>query len=599
MTERVYSRGRRCASRSIVLVAVLGGCEEGGRLEELGGLGELDEASEDSGGEEEPPVLPALSAATLKARCDVIKERSLARGITNPLVIAGVANHETHLVQCLSEWPIHCAGPHSADCGGPVLAGSGDGPCPNQQGGLGMFQFDAGTYAQTLNAYGHDILSVAGSIEGGIEIIIHKVRVCQHTSSIATSDQAAIDFINSARPGTDAYEKYISSMASCYNGCQPHYTTCSHQGMRNNYKAGVEDLRDKLGDEYWSDLGEEGPSTSATKRIAMNSDGRLELFALGSDGAIHHRWQTEADHPFADWSSLGGGLAGAPVVGSSADGRLELFALGGDGSIQHRWQVGAGTWSDAWASLGLVDGGFVGEPFVARNADGRLEVFARTPGGRIFSKWQGAASSAFVGDWFPLGDDAASDPVVASNRDGRLEAFVKGGDGSLLHSWQLEPSGSWSAWESLGGELAEAPAIGTNADGRLEVFYVGEDGVVRHRWQLAGPGWGAEWASHGGSSFVGTPAVASNQDGRMELVVRSDDGRMWHTWQVAANERFADGWADFGDGFVGDPQIGRNADGRLEAFALGDDGQLWHRWQDAPNQPWDAWEAFGGSIDSF
>ena len=36
--------------------------------------------------------------------------------------------------------------------GGPIIAGGADGPCADMQGGLGMFQFDAGTYQQTVDA---------------------------------------------------------------------------------------------------------------------------------------------------------------------------------------------------------------------------------------------------------------------------------------------------------------------------------------------------------------------------------------------------------------------------------------------------------------
>jgi hypothetical protein len=579
----------------LCLALVLGGCEDPTELDDLPELADGDE-DEDTG---EQPVLPVISAATVKARCDAIKSVAAARGITNPLVIAGVANHETHLVQCLSEWPIHCAGPHSSDCGGPVLAGSGDGPCPNQQGGLGMFQFDAGTYAQTLAHYGNEVLSVAGNVDAGIEVIIHKVRVCQHTKHIATSDQAAIELINRARPGSPEYEAYISSMASCYNGCQPHYATCSHQGMRNNYKAGVQDLLDELGEDYWNEVDDGAPAPSSSARIGTHVDGRLEVFALGTDGAIVHRWQPEPNHAFVGWSSLGGMLASAPVVAASADGRLEIFAIGADAAVHHRWQEGGGHWNDGWESLGTVDTGFQGEPFVAANDDGRLEVFARTSDGRLWSKWQAVASAPFVADWFPIGTDAASDPVVATNRDGRLEMFVRGADGSLRHSWQVEPSGTWSGWNGLGGALAGDPAIGTNADGRLEVFHIGVDGALRHRWQLEGAGWAAEWASHGGGAFVGTPVVGSNLDGRMEIIARTSDGRLWHTWQTEANAPFADGWTQLGDDAASDPQVGRNADGRLEVFVHGGDGRLWHTWQVGPNGTWEAWEPFDGAIAAF
>lgn len=585
----------RAHGRWALVLAMLAGCVE---APERGHSADL--ADGDGEDESEPdPVLLTLSPAAIEARCDAIKTTAAGRGITNPLVIAGVANHETHLVQCLSEWPIHCAGPYSADCGGPVLAGSGDGPCSAQQGGLGMFQFDAGTYPQTLSAYGDGVLSVAGNIDGGIDVIIHKLRVCQHTSALVPSDEAAIDFINRARPGTTEYEQYMSTMASCYNGCQPHYTSCSHEGMRANYKAGVQGLLDQLGDEYWDAPPAAVPATVASRRVGSGSMGRLEVFALGDDASVHHRWQAQPNYPFDGWASLGGPLASAPVVGTNQDGRLEVVAIGEDGALYHRWQTDPGRWAEDWESMGSPGVALVGDPFVARNEDGRLEVFVRSADGRLWNKWQLAANREFVADWYAFGDGLTSDPFVALDHGDRLVAFARAADGSLVHRWQLEPNGSWSDWHGLGGRLAGAPTVGTNADGRLEAFMIGDDGAVHHRWQ-EGNGWSADWATHdGGGPFVGTPMVASSLDGRMELVVRSDDGRLWHTWQVAPNEAFEPGWAAFGDHAAADPWFGRNADGRLEVLVLHGDGEIWHTWQVEPSAGWSAWETFGGSIASF
>jgi hypothetical protein len=552
------------------------------------------------GDDGELPITPTLSGAVLEERCDEIKETAAARGITNPLIIAGVANHETHLVQCLSEWPIHCAGPHSDDCNGAVLAGSGDGPCWKEAGGIGMFQFDAGNYDQTLAHYGHDILDVSGNVDAGIAVIIHKVRVCQHTSAKATSDQAAIDFINSATPGTPNYEAYISSMASCYNGCQPGSTNCSHQGMRNNYKAGVQDLIDKLGIAYWTTLEPDAPVSSTSDRLGTNTDGRVELFALGTDGSLVHRWQSKPNHPFQGWGDLGGALAGLPVVESSADGRLEIFAVDVGGQLAHRWQVGAGTWSDEWESLGGVDVALTGEPAVAKNADGRIELFARTVDGRLVHKWQQGPNDSFVAEWFQLGEAIVSDPVVAMNRDGRLEIFVRADDDALRHVWQLEPNGKWSGWGGQGGTLASAPFVGTNADGRLELFHIDDTGAIHHKWQLAGAGWASDWATlPGDATFVGRPVVATNLDGRMEIIARTEDGGLLHLWQTKPNEAFAAAWEDFGDDATSDPQVARNADGRLEVFVQRSDNRMWHRWQNEPNSTWSAWEAFDGTIGAF
>ncbi len=548
---------------------------------------------------EPEPDAPRLSSALLEERCDQIKETAAERGITNPVVIAGIANHETHLVQCLSEWPIHCAGPHSDECNGPVLAGSGDGPCWQRQGGLGMFQFDAGNYDQTLASYGHDILDVAGNVDAGIDVIIHKLRVCQHTSAIATSDQAAIELINRATPGTADYEAYISTMASCYNGCQPHYTSCSHQGMRNNYKAGVQGLIDALGEEYWTTRASAAARLTSSARIGTNGDGRLELFAMGEAGTLAHRWQSAPNHPFAGWGELGGALGGAPVVGASADGRLEVFAIDTAGALAHRWQVAAGKWSDDWEDLGGIAAPFVGAPGLGQNADGRLEVFARTEDGRLVHTWQASANAPFLAQWFAFGEHVASDPVVASNRDGRLEVFVRGDDDALHHAWQLEPNGTWSEWHTLGGTLTAAPSVGTNADGRLELFHVDAHGVVQHRWQLAGAGWAEQWEALPGASFVGTPVVGANLDGRMEIVARTEGGGLQHTWQTEPNAPFAAAWESFGDDASSDPQLGRNADGRLEVFVQRGDGRVWHRWQLEPNSTWSEWDGFAGAIASF
>src|SRR4051812_11617930 len=76
--------------------------------------------------------------------------------------------------------------------------------------------------------------------------------------------------------------------------------------------------------------------------VAENVDARLEVFALGDDGAVWHLWQRA---PFGEWNAHDQWASrGRPsgvvlldfVVESNADGRLEIFALGDDGCI---WQT--------------------------------------------------------------------------------------------------------------------------------------------------------------------------------------------------------------------------------------------------------------------
>ena len=62
-------------------------------------------------------------------------------------------------------------------------------------------------------------------------------------------------------------------------------------------------------------------------------------------------------------SSLGGVIVSDPSLADNSDGRLEVFALGLDGALWHIWQdaAHAGPWS-AWASLGgyLMDDSAIG-----------------------------------------------------------------------------------------------------------------------------------------------------------------------------------------------------------------------------------------------
>lgn len=203
----------------------------------------------DSGDETSDSLSDALSDAQKKPVCDHIKAVSAARGVTNPVVFAGVPNHESGLVQCWKDATWACQGPHSNYCGGPVIAGSGDGPCSQQQGGLGMYQLDAGTYAQTLASYGPDLVELDAQIDKGVSVIINKVWHCPNTPGFK-SEADVVAWINSARPGTANYETFLSAMAYCYNGTPP---GSSHfQAMRSNYRGGVQRLVDAFGAGYWS-----------------------------------------------------------------------------------------------------------------------------------------------------------------------------------------------------------------------------------------------------------------------------------------------------------------------------------------------------------
>jgi C1A family cysteine protease len=144
--------------------------------------------------------------------------------------------------------------------------------------------------------------------------------------------------------------------------------------------------------------------------------------------------------PGGGWASLGGQITTDPAVAQNHDGRLEVFARGTDNALWHNWQTSAGGGWSGWASLG---GQITTNPAGSRNADGRLEVFARGTDNALWHNWQTSAGGGWSG-WASLGGQITTNPAVAQNRDGRLEAFARGTDNALWHRWQTSPNNGWS-----------------------------------------------------------------------------------------------------------------------------------------------------------
>ena len=81
--------------------------------------------------------------------------------------------------------------------------------------------------------------------------------------------------------------------------------------------------------------------------------GALEVFVLGTDHKVYHRWQSPSGPGgWAPWASIGGSLK--TLLGAqNTNGRLEVFGRGTNDQLWHSWQdpTGSGGWH-AWESLG-------------------------------------------------------------------------------------------------------------------------------------------------------------------------------------------------------------------------------------------------------
>jgi MYXO-CTERM domain-containing protein len=203
------------------------------------------------------PGVVALTSAQRKERAEIIRDTAAAAGMTNAALLAGIGEVETNFAHCWSEATWACQGPASSSCGGgPVIAGSADGPCSYQQGGLGMFQFDSGTYSQTLSTYGPTIVTMQGNVDAVIPFLV--TRAIQSVDGVNNAAEA-LAWMNSIKiqDGDPQYEDWLYFVSWRYNGCMG----CTTQ--QNKYRAGTNKLRDEFGADFWK-VTSQPPASCAT-----------------------------------------------------------------------------------------------------------------------------------------------------------------------------------------------------------------------------------------------------------------------------------------------------------------------------------------------
>jgi len=255
-----------------------------------------------------------LSADVRHQRLETIRDIAAQGGLYNGALLGGIAVSETQLAHCQSEATYACMGPASPSCGGgPVIAGSADGPCAAMQGGLGMFQFDAGTYAQTLAAYGDDVLTVEGNTALAVNFVVGKVIL----DIAGVGDwRAATAWMNQVPlvAGDPVTEQWSHLLACRYNGCCSTSATCTTRA--NGYRDNAIAVFTEMGADFWR---------TADRCAQVPADGvidqRSECYVAGGDphyfrreaagygGSLEWTMGTTAAAPanFAQWFVHGAG----------------------------------------------------------------------------------------------------------------------------------------------------------------------------------------------------------------------------------------------------------------------------------------------------
>lgn len=307
----------------------------------------------------------------------------------------------------------------------------------------------------------------------------------------------------------------------------------------------------------WFWLDNSRPMYNVRPSVATNADGRQEVFAVNaSDHQVYHAWQLAPNSPpnggWSGWASLGGSFGLVETAAArNNDGRLEVFAVASNGTMQHAYQTSPG---GGWSSFSSMGGDFVqSAPGIGRTPSGRLEVYAIGRNGALYHAWQrstgGWSGWSSMGGGFAIGSQNRATPAVGINADGRQEVYAQASDGTLRRSWQISTSSGWSAWQNLGAGMS-TPVAGRNADGRLEVFAVNGAGRVRHRYQLSPGGTLSPWYPVEPGAGTSTPltdvrpAVGGNADGRLELfITEMVCSCVHHVWQLSPNG----GWSSWSE----------------------------------------------------
>ncbi|HJL45610.1 MAG TPA: M15 family metallopeptidase, partial [Polyangiaceae bacterium LLY-WYZ-15_(1-7)] len=236
---------RLASSRLLSLLPLLAACAMP--------VGEGDASSDAVRAAEQP-----LSAAERRERAALIRDLFAEQGITQGWLAAGLADAETMMTHCrygeTGYWErAGCSGPESAECGGPVLAGGGDGPCSLREGGLGMFQFDAGDFDETLAREGRGILSLEGNIRSAVRFVVDMVERSTYIPGVR-SRADAIRWLNGVEgPDDPDFEAWVQTVTHYYNGCRP--GRCSVYASRyDHYATNARNMWSEMGGAaFWTE----------------------------------------------------------------------------------------------------------------------------------------------------------------------------------------------------------------------------------------------------------------------------------------------------------------------------------------------------------
>jgi hypothetical protein len=101
----------------------------------------------------------------------------------------------------------------------------------------------------------------------------------------------------------------------------------------------------------WTGWQSFGVYAQGVPAIGRNADGRLEVIAVDLGGSLGHVWQYAPNGSYSGWASYGGTTSSRmPDVAINQDGRMEVFTAGvNDRVLYHAWQTAPSSGWSGWA----------------------------------------------------------------------------------------------------------------------------------------------------------------------------------------------------------------------------------------------------------
>lgn len=272
----------------------------------------------------------------------------------------------------------------------------------------------------------------------------------------------------------------------------------------------------------WSSWQSIGGPLSGAPDVASQGTGKVDFFARGTDGRLHHRGYPTSTGSWSAYDDLGA-ISSDPAATSPSSGRVDVFATFSDRQVHHStYRSGLG-----WSGWQTIPGVIAGAPDAASARDGTLNLVARDTANRLILNVANSAGS--WSGWQVIGGVLTSDPSAVSRAPGVLDVFARGAGYDLVQYYRL--ADGWHG-KSLGGLLATAPDVASWSSGRVDVFAASTvNRLYQRSWDYAS-GWDS-W--HQLTAIItAAPGVVSWGPGRLDLFVRSTNNVLFHSARGAS-----------------------------------------------------------------